>query len=449
MAKEKGKAAEQKQPAAANQEKRYPFVKTEAGQAANRMIARQYADGWAHVRAGKKVAWMMYAPPREILKAFDVLDIYPEAYAATCAIMQKTEPYIEYAEGEGFSEYICGYLRHAMGYALALARGDSLDIAPLGGMPKPSMLISGSRICDPRTKVFETIRRYLDVPAYIYDHQIPPGEDPRILDEKIHEHYIAHNEDEFRGLVKFLEEQTGTKLDVQKLSHLVQNSLDAWQLFHKSFELRKNRPCPMPWEDLMVVWRPFRDMAGDDAALQFYKDTYEEMRERVRLGISVAKPKEKYRLMWLGLPMWFDVPLLDYMEERGAVVVTDAMYHATKPREIKLGKDPIRTIAEKEYWSWDIYGGSDGTQPKCGLINGSHILELARDYKVDGVIEHTVISCRACTLGGRHIGKVLREDKGIPVLEIESHMTNLSAYSPTATRERVDAFINIMEEKKR
>ncbi len=447
MATKKRQTPGQPPPSDASKAPQLSFVKTQAGKEANRLIAKAYDDGWAHARAGKPVAWVMYGPPRELLAAFDVLDLYPESYAANCAIKQQTSPYIEYAEEDGFSDYICGYIKVAMGYCLALRRGEPPEKAAFGGMANPTMRLSSSRVCDPRTKVFETMRRYLNVPAFIFDHQLPPSDDKRCMDEEVADRYIDHFKEGCKELTHFLERETGKKLDIDRLDHLVRNSVEAWHLFYESFDMRKNSPCPLPWEDLMVAWRPFRDMAGEDNTVRFYRNMRDEMKERIRLGIPSAPGGEKYRLMWLGLPMWFDLGLLDYAESLGAVVVVDTMFHPTQPRELKR-KDTFGALAEKEYWSWDMYGYSDGSQPRVGSITGSHIVDLAREYKVDGAIAHTVISCRSCTIGNRHIAKVLREDMGIPFLGIESHMTNLSAYSPMETRERVNAFIQVLEGRK-
>jgi benzoyl-CoA reductase/2-hydroxyglutaryl-CoA dehydratase subunit BcrC/BadD/HgdB len=422
------------------------IVKTKTGEIATRLIAELYDKGWAHVKAGKPVAWLMYGPNREILRCFDILPIYPESYASNCAIKQQTSPYIEYAEEEGFSEYICGYLRHAMGYALSLARGDSLKSAPFGGMPRPSMLLSSSRLCDPRTKVFETMRRYLNIPAFIYDQQVPPTEDPRWNDREASRHYIEHNLEGLKSLVMFLEEQTGKKLDRDMLCEMVKNAIESWHLMYECFTLRKHSPCPLPLEDLVVVWRPFRDMIGEKETVEFYRELRDELKERIKLGTSVT-PEEKYRLLWLGLPMWFDMDLLTYIENRGGVVVMDSMFHPAKPVPIDT-TDPLRALAEKEYWCWDMYGNSNGSQPRCGLTSGSHVLDMVRDYKLDGVIVHSVISCRSCTIGNRHIARMLQEQMRIPLMEVESHMTDLSAYSPDETREKIDTFLHVLKARK-
>ncbi|MFC1980528.1 2-hydroxyacyl-CoA dehydratase, partial [Chloroflexota bacterium] len=65
--------------------------------------------------------------------------------------------------------------------------------------------------------------------------------------------------------------------------------------------------------------------------------------------------------------------------------------------------------------------------------------------KVDGVIAHTVLSCRSVTIGNRHMSKLLREQMGLPVLDIESHMSDQRSYSKDEVRGRIDAFLDMLE----
>lgn len=413
---------------------------------AAKLFDKEYRRGWDAVKAGKPVVWLMYGPPREILHCFDIVDIYPENYGALCAVKKKTSPYIEYAGADGFSDHICGLLRVAFGYTIAMVRGESSSDAAFGGMPPPNMLVSSSRTCDPRTKVFETMRRYLNIPAFIYDQQPAPVEQRRCTDREACRHYIEHNRQQLLGLVNFLEEQTGRKLDIDRLRELLTTSVEMWRVFQNIRELRKKSPCPMPSEDFFTSWRPYLDMAGEKEALQFLRNIQSEVEERVRNRISVV-PEEKYRILWVGPPTWFDLELFNYLESRGAVSVTESMYNSSPPREVDIA-DPLRGLAEKWFWGWDMHGDSDGSQARCGIAPGYSVLEMARNYDVHGVIAHTVFSCRAVAIGTRHMIKVLREQFGLPVLTIESHMTDPRSYSHAEVREKLDAFIQVLESRR-
>jgi hypothetical protein len=36
----------------------------------------------------------------------------------------------------------------------------------------------------------------------------------------------------------------------------------------------------------------------------------------------------------------------------------------------------------------------------------------------------------------------------VPLMEVESHMTDLSAYSPDETREKIDTFLHVLKTRK-
>lgn len=419
---------------------------TRAVQEANRLIDQKYQKGWQWEREGKDIAWVMNGPPLEILQCFDIIDIYPENYGAQCAIKKTTSPFIDYAEEEGFSTAVCGYLRVTIGYARTIARGGSAAGAAFGGMPRPTMLISSSRLCDPRTKIFDALRRYYDVPAFNIDTQRPPNEDPRCADPAAVAHYIDHNVEGYRGLISFLEQQTGKKMDWARLEQVVHNSIEMWHLFSEVHRMRMHVPSPLPSEDMYTVFWPFVMMPGEEGALQCYRNMNAEVKERIRSGVSVV-PEEKYRILWMGQPAWFDMELFNYLESKGAVSAVESAFHCYRPREVDMS-DPLRALAEKFFWGWD-WGESDGSQISCGLTAGSHVLDEIRDYKVDGVIAHSTISCRAVSLGHKHMTRFLRENTRIPVLYMESDMTDPRSYSPSEEREKIDAFIEVLDERKR
>jgi len=419
---------------------------TRAAKEAKRIIDERYERAKAMEKAGNPVAWLYYGPPHEIFYCFDVLDTYPENFGAACGMQEKGSPFLEYAEELGFSTNTCSYLRIEVGYSRAMANGESTENAPYGGMASPDMLITSSRLCDPRIKVFDATRRYLDVPVFMYDYQGPPVEDPRIRDREACEHYINHTMEGIKGLIGFLEEQTGKKLDWERFKKVVNDSVEMWHLFWGICQLRRNIPCPMPSEDNWLVARLYLDMTGEPEAVEFFRNTKQELEERIKTGISVV-PEEKYRILWLGLPPWLDMGLYNYLETKGAVSVAETIFQAYQPIKVDIS-DPIRALAEKWFWGWDG-GGSDGSEVRCGAFTGgNHILKLVNDYQLDGVIAHSVISCRAVSIGHKHMAKLIREQSGLPVLYLESDMTDPRAYSKAEAREKVDAFIHILEGRK-
>jgi benzoyl-CoA reductase/2-hydroxyglutaryl-CoA dehydratase subunit BcrC/BadD/HgdB len=415
---------------------------------AARTVDRLVEDSYAAAQAGgtaRPVAWVMGGVPAEILQCFDINAVFPEQYGTICAMKGATRPFIDYAETDGFSSRICGYLRVALGYARMLAGRAPLAEALFGGMARPQMFLGISRLCDPRSKIFEAMRRYLEAPAFIFDAQKPPVEDPACQSQAACEHYIHHNANGLLGLVTFLEEQTGRKLKTERLRDAVRNSLEGWRLFHEIDELRRAVPCPMPSEDHFSTFMPYLSMPGEARCVQFYQDLRDELQERVRQGQGIV-PAERFRLLWLGQPAFYDMAIFNYLESRGAVSVFESMYHPSRYRELDTA-DPFRALTERLFWGWD-WGESDGSEILCGLVPGSRILRLVRDYRIDGVIAHSTISCRSVSIGQKHTAKLLRDQAGLPVLYLESDMTDPRSYSASRVRYQVDAFIEVLQQRK-
>lgn len=436
-------------PATAEEKKQIGYtVYTQSAVEANRLINKKYEQAKAMEMAGNPVAWLYYAPPHEILQCFDVLDVYPENYGATSAMREKTSPYLEYAEELGLSTNTCSYLRIAVGHARAMSRGESTKDAPYGGLAKPNMFMTTGRMCDPRIKVFDVMRRYLaDVPVFMYDYQGPPCEDIRVMSKEQCEHYLDHIVEGLKGMIAFLEKHTGKKLDWNHFAHVVKNSVEMWYLFYDITQLRKHTPTPMPTEDLLLVQRPFLDMTGEDGGVEYFKFVKKEVEGRIAKNISVVPGGEKYRVLWLGLPTWLDMGIFNYLENKAAVSVMETIFHPYTPLKVDFS-DPLRALATKWFWGWD-QGGSNGTGIRCGPITGeNHIRDLVKEYNVDGVIAHSVMSCRAVSIGQKHAARVLREEDNIPVLLLESDMSDPRSYSKTEAREKVDAFIQILEGRK-
>lgn len=423
-----------------------PTRSTSAAEQAGLLVRSHYARGVKQQSEGGPIAWCMRGVPDEILTSMDIYPAYPENYGTVCASKQVAVPLMETAEADGFSHDICGYLRVALGYAqkMAMTGGVPKD-APFGGMPKPTMFLSPTRLCDPRVKLFEAMRRYLGVPAYIFDVLCPPVDDVDCADRAAQKHYIDYNVESLRGLVGFLEEQVGRKLDQVRLQRAVANSLEVWRSLHEIHQMRRSVPCPLPSEDAFSLFFPAMWLAGTDEAVAFFREAHQEISERVRRKQGVIVD-ERFRLLWVGLPPYFDMGLFNYLEKQGAVSVMETTFCPTKPFVIDT-TDPLRALAEKLFWGYDL-GGSDGSEIRCGGLGGSYVLKLADEYKVDGVIVYVTRSCRAISIGSKNMVHLLKDKLNLPVTYIEADMTDPRDYNHAQIRSQIDAFIEQLNVRK-
>jgi len=418
---------------------------TNSAKKINKVLKDYYARAQEASQAGKPVAWCMSGIPPELLNAMGVESVFPENFGTVSAATQTAVPFIEKAEGDSFSVDICSYARIGLGYAARLKElgGEIPPEAARGGMASPTMLIAPTAACDPRYKWFHAFRRYMDVPIYIYDNQMPPDDvNPR--DPHVAQHYMEHNLAQMRSLVRFIENVTGQKLDKKHLADTLDKGQQAALYFHEVNQLRKAIPSPMPAQDFFAVIAPSMYMRGTQEVIDFFREMRDEVKERVEKGIGVI-PVEKYRLLWGGIPLWFNMGLFNYFETLGAVFAIETAYvHGNKITVEIDEKDPVKSLVEKGYWN-SVENRGEGEEGECGSSQADRFMEYVRDYAIDGVIMHNTRSCRAICIGQQHTKNILRNYLKVPSMFIETDMGDARSYSDAQVKMRINAFMETIE----
>ncbi len=401
---------------------------------------------------GKRVAWGMLGIPTELLDTLGIETAWPENYGTVCAAEGKIVDYLERAESEGFPKDLCSYLRNAFGYSAALCESGCPPLdAPRGGLPYPDMLVTATNTCDPRTKVFQALAsKYLDVPIYVCDMQ-NPAVGTHVQDEDVKKHFISHNYEELLGLVSFLEKQTQRRLDLAKLAEAMKRAYLVRKRFYEVHELRKSVPCPMPSEDIFACIVPILYYPSRKESLDFLDRLYDEVKYRADHKNGVI-PNEQSRLIWMGIPTWFNMGIFNYFEEHGAVFVWETTYYIGDPIELDLS-DPLRALAER-LWMRAARGHAAGGMevcPQVGSYDGRFssvptrlVLRQIQDYRANGVVMHRTLSCRAISFGQTHIRKQIESELQIPVLQIESDMADTRLWSDSMMKTQINAFLELL-----
>ncbi len=372
-----------------------------------------YARTLDDSKKGKKVAWCSNNIPGVILDAMDITAVFLENYATVIASKRLASAFCAAGERVGFSQDVCGFARMLMGYVIAPAECPE---APYGGLAKPDFLLVNSYSCDSRVGWFSAMSRVLNIPLHIHDasHQ-PDG--------------AAYTERELRSLVAFLEEQTGTKLDPDRVRHRQNLSRQTSEIRFEINELRKAVPCPMGSADMFTAIWPALYLIGTKECEDFYRRLQAEVEERIAKGIGVV-PEEKFRLMWSGIPFYYDMSLINYVEKFGGVVVTEGAYQSRERERPPQDDDPIKEMA--------LSSTSQGTWRISNSIDD--LLDTVKEYKVDGVILSFNPSCRLLYVSQTELQKSL-EDRGIPTLGLECDMADERTYSEGQVKTRLDAFV--------
>jgi benzoyl-CoA reductase/2-hydroxyglutaryl-CoA dehydratase subunit BcrC/BadD/HgdB len=424
-----------------------PTKSTESVKDVGNLVKWLYERAWEAKQHGdKKVAWCMMGTPQEVLLAMDIVPIFPEQYAAACAVKRAAADYCRKAESMGFSLDICGFCRAGIGYAAMFGElGRVPPDAPYGGIPEPDIFMCRSS-CDPGYKWFQALH-YKDVPTFVFEDHLAPPPEADFWDEKISSRFINFHTKQFKEMVDFLEQATCKKMDWDRLGQIMEYAVETRRLSYEIHQMRKAVPSPMATEDHMACILPFRILTGTKEALDFARKLYQEIRYRVDNKIG-AIPNEKYRLMWEGTASWHGMEIYNYLESLGAVcaVETDFLPSITITND---KAHPLETLAKREYWGrQQTPGGSKLGDSRIG-IPMELMLDLVKDFHVDGVIMHSVKSCRVLTIGQLHVRQMIEKHLNVPVMVIEGDMADARAYSEMEARNAIDEFMETLAASKK
>lgn len=386
-------------------------------------------------RDGKPTAWATAGSPVELLYAMDVQPMLPENSATVSAALKLSKDFIEIAEDQGFSYDLCSYFKTNIG---AVAKGASMAE---GGTRKPTFMFSTDVICDTHVNWFKIQAERMNVPHFVMDvpHVVSNTSNRQ---KQYYKKYIVEQMYEF---LDFIQEKTGNEYNEEKSKEIMSNSYELGMIWQDIFELRKNVPSPISTKDTFGGLFPLFTMPGLKSPLKLYKRMYREAKARVDAGIG-ALEKEKYRLMFSGIPFWYNLKFFGNLEKWGAVIVYEPYVFAfskfTNPnitREYVLN-NPIECMAELVQSFWYVYDLE--TRVK-------EFAKTVKEWKIDGVLLHNNYSCRPNSCNLYDLKRKLGNDYDIPCLIIDSDMNDPRKFAENQVINRIESFIEILEERKK
>lgn len=387
--------------------------------AMNRILTRHYLGAryrlLLHPLDRPPLAWVTSGAPVEILRALGVVCVYPENYAALVAARKQGAALCQVAEDSGYSRDLCSYARIHLGSVLEPGR------APLGGLPRPDLLVACNNICGTVVKWYQELSRLLEVPLFVLDTPFLYGDEQ--------EQAVAYVRAQLEEMVDWLEGVTGRRLDPGRLQRTVTLAARATCLWEEIRQLGRHRPSPLNVPDLFVTMGPVVTARGTPQAVAFYRRLLAELQERVRQGVA-AVPGEKLRLLWDNIAIWYRLyRFFQPFVERGACFVVDTY---TAGWSVRLeGGDPLESLA-RAYTTVFLNLGA-GTRIR-------DITRMVEDYRVDGVVMHHNRSCKPYS-GIQPVLARMLADRGIPVLLVEADMADSRSYAEESIRNRVEAFL--------
>ena len=283
----------------------------------------------------------------------------------------------------------------------------------------------GETTCDGKKKAWEILAE--DVPVHVMNlPQMKRAKDVQAWAEEI---------ETFKNIV---EEFTGNKVTADKLAESIKLINNKRKALERLYDLRKNETLPISGCDALLS----SQIAFYDDPARFTQMTNklcDELEKRVADGVSVV-PAGTKRIMLTGTPLAIpNWKLHNIVETSGAAVVCEEMCTGTRYFEKLV--DECGTTLEEQYQALaNRYMNINCAcfTPNSGRIDD--ILRLAKEYKVDGIIDVNLKFCNLYDTEGYFVERAMKE-AGIPVLGIETDYTDSDAQQ---LRTRVSAFIEML-----
>ena len=413
-------------------------------------IDEAYQRSAEAVKAGKPTVWAIvdHWSATPIFKAMDVEVLYTEGYGAVIAASGLAERYLDICDADGFPTHLCGYARAHIGYTSRMMKemkGEIPPEAPMGGMPKPVLLLSHGEICEAHVKWFQALGRYMDVPVWMMETAVPGVEE--IFAEGTYENAVNFIKDELREFIAFMERLLGKKMDWDKYDETVSDTLELCRIAYEIYELRKAEPCPMHSRDFWSSMPVHLMLLGDlKESIKLYQDLYDEVKYRVDNKIGAVEP-EKYRLVFADLPPWHSLGFFDKLAERGWNFVAESdFYHTPIALEgIREISDPLERHARFHLQLVINHYKAAFEDKEYFGYHGYVYYVYARDFKCDGAFLHPLITCRSASTHHPYVSDLLMRKAKVPSLMVQGDIVDLRLFNLKDALTQAEIFEEVME----
>ncbi len=359
----------------------------------------------------EQVAWCGVLAPFDLLHAMDLTSCYVEFLGTTLAGTGGAAHMLERAEHIGYPSDCCSYHRSVIG-----AMEEGL-------LPEPEVVIATSCPCTGGLAVLEEVARRFAKPMFVL--HIPYRRDEESV------RYLAN---QLEQMIGFVAAHTGRRLDRERLAEVIERSNRARAAMVEMYRLARSVPFPARPRDLVNFALSIALLYGSDEAIQIaetYRDELAHNREHRSL------PPERLRLLWMQNRIQFRNPVETLLhDEHGAIVVADELNSVTwEPID---PHDPLPGLARRMQ-SIPLSLDLD--------YRISHLIEQAKDYQVDGVLNPCHWGCRQGA-GSRGLVEAALKPHGIGVLNLEVDCVDERAFSEGQVRTRLQAFLEMLGERR-
>ncbi len=168
----------------------------------------------------------------------------------------------EKAEAMGYSRDLCSYARADIACA-------PINGGPIGGLPRPDMLVCCNNICGTVLKWYQVQARRFGAPLFIFD--TPCVHTEFSLEAR---RYVRRQVDEY---IEFLEGVCARKIDRDRMHQVGRLSLEGQRLWQAVLDTARHRPAPLSAFDAFFHLALIVTLRGTQTVVEYYRELLAEM----------------------------------------------------------------------------------------------------------------------------------------------------------------------------
>ncbi len=372
------------------------------------------------VEKGKFIVGIESFVPTEVIYAMDLIPMNLITSSWSMGLtLKKSGEFLKEGEVYGLPWDCCSGHRILIGCILK------------GDLPPSNVVVTISMGCNNLVKSGFHVMELQNCPGFALDLPSNDGEEE-----------VKYFAEELGDLVSFLEEQSGQKMDWERLKDTMELGRQQVQLLREIGELRKAVPAPMRTRTYMQLYWTNLWRAGEPEVVTYLKAVRDDIKENVEKKRGPA-PKERSRLLSFLLPPQHQIKILDWMDkELGAVSVMEPQASHWGEVEIDPAK-PLESLARKTLQTTmvrQLHG------PMERLIRDA--VDDAIAYKADGAIFWGLATCHTSPSFSKSIKDSLREEVGIPTLVVDTDSTDPYYRSEEEVRRQIEGFMEMLDARK-
>lgn len=380
-----------------------------------RMTAK-YLDGVLRAAdEGKPIVYHGFTSYTDIMVAMDLQTICLEGWDM---IGVRVDPdhaikSIDAAHEAGIPPELCSFDKAIIGSILREV------------LPPPSMIVPSLMPCQNSVIGYQAVGHLTGAPLYTPDI-------PYYMDEEGAMDYWVR---QYKGVISFLEEHSGRKMDYDRLKEVVEESNRCVEYWLEAVALQKLKPAP--WTGAISIGTQAGIMAfGTPEGTAAVKSVLDQIKDRVAKG-ETAVPDEKVRVIWFQLPVFWDTTLMTWMATELGAVTPFVLFDDYRVEPVDTSS-PEKMIIGMAKRAVETPMGRVGRSDYDLVIED--VLYAVEEFSGDCVVFASHPSCKWMSNAFSLMNDVLRK-RGIPALMYDVDLMDRRVTSAEESRTRIEQFL--------